>query len=219
MTLTVPSSQWFTHYCFTVIGYIFEVCIHTTILHVRNEKGTGADICPTIVSGIVTGDPPVSYWPIFFPCPYQQSQKSLRDLTQPRFLLVSKVANFGSCLKARSRVKLFRSFRLPETNEFLDENDKDYWISNIRSSLQTNTSTNSLIKVTLLIISCSILVTFLSAKTIETNLRINSCMFFILMLIVKHVLQTSCSGLRNFNEGYRITCSRLCANYQIHFLN
>lgn len=115
--------------------------------------------------------------------------------------------SFWLLKKVRSKVKLFRSFRLPETNEFLD------WISNIRSSLQTNTSTNTLIKVTLLIISCSILVTFLSAKTTETNLRINSCMFFILMLIVKHVLQTSCSGLRNFNEGYRITCSRLFANY------
>ena len=66
----MPSSQWFTHYCFTVIGYIFEVCSHTTILHVTNEKGTGADICPPIVSGrlsgIVIGDSPVSYWPIVF---------------------------------------------------------------------------------------------------------------------------------------------------------
>ena len=29
----------------------------------------------------------------FFPCPYQQSQKSLRQLTSPTFLLVSKVTN------------------------------------------------------------------------------------------------------------------------------
>ena len=28
----------------------------------RDEKGTGAEICPAIVCGIVTGDTPVSYW-------------------------------------------------------------------------------------------------------------------------------------------------------------
>ena len=36
-----------------------------------------------IVSGIATGDEPVSYW-LFFP---------LKKLTRPRFLLVSKVAS------------------------------------------------------------------------------------------------------------------------------
>ena len=34
-------------------------------------------------SGIVTGNAPVSYWPIF-------SQTSLQKLTRPRFLLLSK---------------------------------------------------------------------------------------------------------------------------------
>ena len=29
---------------------------------VRNQKGTGAEMRPAIVSGIVTGDAPVSYW-------------------------------------------------------------------------------------------------------------------------------------------------------------
>ena len=43
---------------------------------------------PAIDSGIVTGDAPVSYWPIF-----SQFQKSLRKLTRPISLLVSKVAN------------------------------------------------------------------------------------------------------------------------------
>ena len=37
------------------------------IRHFRNEKGTGAEIRPAIVSGIATGDAAVSYWPIFFP--------------------------------------------------------------------------------------------------------------------------------------------------------
>ena len=32
----------------------------------RNEKGTGAEICPAVISGIVTGDASVSYWPMFF---------------------------------------------------------------------------------------------------------------------------------------------------------
>ena len=31
----------------------------------RNGKGVGAEMRPAIVSGIVTGDTPVSYWPIF----------------------------------------------------------------------------------------------------------------------------------------------------------
>ena len=33
--------------------------------HLNNEKGTGAEMHPATVSGIVTGDVPVSYWPIF----------------------------------------------------------------------------------------------------------------------------------------------------------
>ena len=39
------------------------------ILHFINEKGTGAEVRPTIVSGIVTGDALVSYWCIFLPVP------------------------------------------------------------------------------------------------------------------------------------------------------
>ena len=37
--------------------------------HFRNEKGTGAEMRPAIVSGIVTSHVPVSYRPIFSPCP------------------------------------------------------------------------------------------------------------------------------------------------------
>ena len=40
-----------------------------TIRYFRNDKETGAKMRPAIVSGIVTGDAPVSYWPIFFPVP------------------------------------------------------------------------------------------------------------------------------------------------------
>ena len=49
------------------------------IRHLRNEKGTGAEMCPAIVSGIVTGggggrgakgeEEVLSYWPVFFHCP------------------------------------------------------------------------------------------------------------------------------------------------------
>ena len=35
----------------------------------RNEKGTGTEIRPAIVSGIITKDVPVSYWPIFLLSP------------------------------------------------------------------------------------------------------------------------------------------------------
>ena len=35
------------------------------IRHVSIEKGTGAEMRPVIVSGIVTNDAPVSYWSIF----------------------------------------------------------------------------------------------------------------------------------------------------------
>ena len=36
------------------------------ICHFTGEKGPGAEISDAIVSGIVTGVMPVSYWPIFF---------------------------------------------------------------------------------------------------------------------------------------------------------
>ena len=36
------------------------------IRHVRIEKENGAEMRPAMVPGIVTGDAPVSYWPIFF---------------------------------------------------------------------------------------------------------------------------------------------------------
>ena len=36
-----------------------------TILHFRNDKGTGAEMRAAMVDGIVTGDTPVNYWPFF----------------------------------------------------------------------------------------------------------------------------------------------------------
>ena len=42
----------------------------------RNEKGTGAETCPAINSGMVTEDALVSYWPMLF---RKSSNKNDRD--------------------------------------------------------------------------------------------------------------------------------------------
>ena len=41
-----------------------NIPLKQAIAHFRNEKGTGAYMRPAIVSGSVTGDTPVSYWPV-----------------------------------------------------------------------------------------------------------------------------------------------------------
>ena len=58
--------------------------------HVRKAKGTGAEMSPAIVSGIVTGDAPVSYWPIFFPV----LSNIPRSLCDPVFLSFLKCRMF-----------------------------------------------------------------------------------------------------------------------------
>ena len=47
----------------------FGDAIALSIRHLRNERGTGDELCPASVSGVVTEHAPVSYWPIFFPVP------------------------------------------------------------------------------------------------------------------------------------------------------
>ena len=47
-----------------------NMIISLSIRHFRNENETGAEMSPAIVSGIVTGDAPLSYWPVFFPLPW-----------------------------------------------------------------------------------------------------------------------------------------------------
>ena len=37
--------------------------------HFRSEKGTGAEMRPAMVSGVVTGEVSVTHWPIFFLSP------------------------------------------------------------------------------------------------------------------------------------------------------
>ena len=41
-----------------------NIPLKKVIGHFRNEKGTGAVMRPAIVSGSVTGDALVSYWPV-----------------------------------------------------------------------------------------------------------------------------------------------------------
>ena len=69
-------------YC---LGLNVNMCL-CAIFHYRNERGTGAEMYPAVVSGIVTGDAPISYWPIFFSLPLVTvNQNSLAKLTQPSF--------------------------------------------------------------------------------------------------------------------------------------
>ena len=41
------------------------VSVMNVSICLQYEKGTGAEMFPAIVSGIVTGDAPISYWTIF----------------------------------------------------------------------------------------------------------------------------------------------------------
>ena len=41
-----------------------NIPLKKAIGHFRNDRGTGAEMRPAIVSGSVTGDTPVSYWPV-----------------------------------------------------------------------------------------------------------------------------------------------------------
>ena len=60
----------------------------TAIRHLRNKKRIGAEKCNSIISGVVTRDVPVSYWPVF---------SSLSLVTVPQCEVNS--AQFPSCLE------------------------------------------------------------------------------------------------------------------------
>ena len=51
--------------------------------HFRNERATGAEMRPAIVSGIVTRNAPVRYWLIFSPVP-SNSPGNLSFLNAPK---------------------------------------------------------------------------------------------------------------------------------------
>lgn len=50
-----------------VMNYILSCTFPFLKYHLRHDKDTGADLRPAVVSGIITGDAPVNYWPIFSP--------------------------------------------------------------------------------------------------------------------------------------------------------
>ena len=62
-------------FCFFFMGREEHWCLYakpetsftSSIRHFRNEKATGAEIHPAVVSGIVSRDVPVSHWAVFFP--------------------------------------------------------------------------------------------------------------------------------------------------------
>ena len=49
--------------------YVMVFILFVSIHHFINKKGTGAEMRPASVSGIVTGDATISYWPVFLPFP------------------------------------------------------------------------------------------------------------------------------------------------------
>ena len=61
------------------------------IRYLRNENGTGAEMGPAIVSGIVTWDPLISYWPIFS-LSLVTVPEVFAKANSPQFPLLSKVA-------------------------------------------------------------------------------------------------------------------------------
>ena len=89
-------------------------------LHVKNGKGTGAEMRPAIVSGIVTENAPVSYWPIIFPVPSNSLRSLCERLTRSSLPHVSKAAmlrlygRLGSCFYCTKQFKIPRGRRQQE---------------------------------------------------------------------------------------------------------
>ena len=54
----------------------------------RNERGTGAEMHPAVVSGIVTGDASISYWPIFFSLPLVTVPEQLGEVNSAQFFFL-----------------------------------------------------------------------------------------------------------------------------------
>ena len=55
-----------------------------------SEAKTGAEMCPAIVCGNVTGNVPVTYWPIFFPCLSKNPRSLCESLLVPLSISIQK---------------------------------------------------------------------------------------------------------------------------------
>ena len=70
-------------------------CSHTSVEHgmpfhhFRSEKRTGAEMPHAIVSGIVAGEAPISYWP-FFPASLETVPEVFAKLNASSFFLSLK---------------------------------------------------------------------------------------------------------------------------------
>ena len=62
------------------------------ICHFITEKGTEAEICPAIDSGIITRDAAIGYWPIF-PLSLETVPEVFAKVNFAQFPLFSKVVN------------------------------------------------------------------------------------------------------------------------------
>ena len=71
---------------YIVVSYRNVLLARHAVRHFRNKKGTGTEMRTAIVSSIVTGDVPVSYWPIS---------------NSPRSLFESQLGPVSSFLKCR----------------------------------------------------------------------------------------------------------------------
>ena len=71
-------------YC---LGLNVIMCL-CAIFHYRNERGTGAEMHPAVVSGIVTGDAPISHWPIFFSLPLVTVPELLGEVNSAQFFFL-----------------------------------------------------------------------------------------------------------------------------------
>ena len=72
---------------------LIYVPLNTFIRHLTNWKRTRTEMRRAIVSVIVTGDAPLSYW-LICPLSLLTVPEVFAKLTRPSFPLVSKVANF-----------------------------------------------------------------------------------------------------------------------------
>ena len=69
--------------------------------HLINEKVTGAEMCPAIVSGIVTANTKVSNWSVFVPGSSNSPRSLCEKITRPSFPLKSRIESvdlFVFCL-------------------------------------------------------------------------------------------------------------------------